>query len=234
MSAINLIPKTEELALLKSYLESCASDILADKINNGVRIEKDGKTLINKKDFATFLDYACEEFRKQADKGAKYAFIHHHTVFSLAIHYFEENEIIGKLYNEDGTEHEPPRLVATYKPTAYTPVARLAKEPSLFDIFDAPGDDMEAQAVQELNDNDDNDEELCDEESCDEDTEVETIQAVTAQKEVIVKETTEPAVIKNTATINEPRTTIHDKEVLESEETTNALFNLFSGLLVMR
>ena len=34
---------TKEQQRIKAYLEENASDILAEKINNGVRIQKDGK-----------------------------------------------------------------------------------------------------------------------------------------------------------------------------------------------
>ena len=41
------------------------TESLAEKINNGVRIQKDGKTLINKKDLTTFMQYATKEAKKQ-------------------------------------------------------------------------------------------------------------------------------------------------------------------------
>ena len=50
MPKLNLEAKYETQKIIKDYLEKNVSDILADKINNGVRIQKDGKTLINKKD----------------------------------------------------------------------------------------------------------------------------------------------------------------------------------------
>lgn len=46
---LNLEAKTKSERKIKAYLEANVSDILADKINNGVRIQKDGKTLICKK-----------------------------------------------------------------------------------------------------------------------------------------------------------------------------------------
>lgn len=66
---INLETKgNDELRLLK-YLEENASDVLAEKINNGVTVEKDGTTLIMKKDLKGFMKYALEEAKKLADKG---------------------------------------------------------------------------------------------------------------------------------------------------------------------
>ena len=70
MSNIALEAKTKEHKLLKSYLEANASECLIEKINKGVKIEKDGKTLINKKTLSGFMKYAASEAKKQAEKGA--------------------------------------------------------------------------------------------------------------------------------------------------------------------
>ena len=42
---LNLTATTTEEKVLKEYLEQNASEVLADKINNGVQVEKDGKKL---------------------------------------------------------------------------------------------------------------------------------------------------------------------------------------------
>ena len=78
---IMLETKTKEQELLKAYLEENASETLIDKINNGVRIVKDGKTLISKKTLETFMSYATEEARKQAEQGAKCAMVEDAIVF---------------------------------------------------------------------------------------------------------------------------------------------------------
>ena len=106
MIKLNLEIKTKEQELIKQYLEENASETLANKINNGVKLVKDNKSLINKKDLNTFMKYASEEARKLAEKGANCACIEDKVVYGWAIHYFEENEIIGTLYNEDGTEYK--------------------------------------------------------------------------------------------------------------------------------
>ena len=46
---LNLKTKSKEQELVKAYLEENASEILAEKINNGTPFEKDRKTFINKK-----------------------------------------------------------------------------------------------------------------------------------------------------------------------------------------
>ena len=87
---LNLETKTKAQELVKAYLEETASEILAEKINNGVRIEKDGKTLINKKTLDGFFKYASDEARKLALKSANSACVEDKTVYNWAIHYFEE------------------------------------------------------------------------------------------------------------------------------------------------
>ena len=106
MIKLNLEIKTKEQELIKQYLEENASETLANKINNGVKIQKDNKNLLNKKNLDTFMKYASEEARKLAEKGANCACIEDKVVYGWAIHYFEENEIIGTLYKEDGTEYK--------------------------------------------------------------------------------------------------------------------------------
>ena len=99
--------KTKEQELVKAYLEDNASEVLAEKINSGVRIEKDGKTLINKKTLDGFMKYASSEARKLASKGANSACVEDKVVYGWAVHYFEEDSIEGTLYNEDGREYKP-------------------------------------------------------------------------------------------------------------------------------
>lgn len=138
MVTLNLEAKDQSQERIKAYLESNASDILADKINNGVTIEKDGKRLINKKDLDGFMKFACSEAKKQAAKGANSACIEDAVVYGWAIHYFEEDSLEGKLFNPDGTEYKPP---APAKPTTPIPIKPVAppkpKEPNLFDMIAA-------------------------------------------------------------------------------------------------
>ena len=106
MIKLNLETKTKEQELIKQYLEENVSEILAEKINNGVKIVKNNKTLINKKDLNGFMNYANQEARKLAEKGSSCACIEDKVVYGWAIHYFEEDSIEGNLYNEDGTEYK--------------------------------------------------------------------------------------------------------------------------------
>lgn len=110
MRKLNLKANNSAQQRIKEYLEQNASDVLAEKINNGVSVEKDGKVLINKKTLDGFWRYATEEARKVAEKGVSGAYIEDSIVFGWAIHYFEEDKIEGTLYNEDGTKFVKPKL----------------------------------------------------------------------------------------------------------------------------
>ena len=133
MSNICLEAKTKEQEILKRYLEDNASDVLTDKINNGVKIEKDGKTVINKKTLDPFMKYATEEAKKLAEKGANSAIVEDRVVFGWLMHYMEEESIIGVLYNKDGTEYKKPVTKTT---TKYEPTKPVKKGPELISMFD--------------------------------------------------------------------------------------------------
>ena len=140
MIKLNLKAESPELQAIKEFLEQNANEFLAEKINNGVYIQKDGKPLLNKKDLASFMKYACEEARKLSAKGATSACVKDDIVFGWAMHYFEESDIIGTLYNEDGSVYKPvpnksnssvqrtPAPIVSAKPT--TP------KPQQFNLFD--------------------------------------------------------------------------------------------------
>ena len=136
---LNLDAKTNEERKVKAYLEANASEMLAEKINNGMRIQKDGKTLLNKKTLAGFMKFACDEAKKQAEKGAQSACIDDDVVYGWAVHYFEEDSIEGTLYNGDGTEYKKQPGVAAKAPTVkYTPPKPQPKpQMSMFDLLDA-------------------------------------------------------------------------------------------------
>lgn len=135
MIKLNLETNKKEYEIIKEYLENNVNEELADKINNGIKIIKDNKTLINKKTLDTFMQYANEEARKLAQQGVNYACIEDKTVFGWAIHYFEEDELEGKLYNEDGTEYKPEiKVITPSKPI--TKPKQENKQPTLFELMD--------------------------------------------------------------------------------------------------
>ena len=131
MPKLNLKTTNEPQKRIKEYLEQSASDVLADKINYGTEIEKDGITLINKKTLDGFMKYATNQAREIAEKGSQYACVDDATVFGWAIHYFEEDSIEEKLYNEDGTEYQAPKPKKTEKkPTKKTEVKKVELKPT--------------------------------------------------------------------------------------------------------
>ena len=144
MITLNLTAKGTEQELIKKYLEENASETLAEKINNGVKVEKDGKTLINKKTLEGFMKYATGEARKQAEKGASAACVRSDVVFGWAIHYFEEESIEEKLYNDDGNEYKAPKPVVKKTTTAttsiYTPPIVKKPESDQLSLFDFTSD----------------------------------------------------------------------------------------------
>ncbi len=124
---INLEAKTKPQELVKAYLEKNATETLIEKINNGVRLEKDGKQLLNKKTLDGFMSYANNEARKLAEKGANSTCVDDNVVYGWAMHYFEEDSIEGTLYNLDGTEYKPPKK-ETKKMSKSTPAVSNNKK----------------------------------------------------------------------------------------------------------
>ncbi len=134
---INLETKNKQDEILLKYLEDNASESLADKINNGIKTEKDGKSLISKKDLKGFMAYATDEAKKLAEKGATSAMVEDSVVFGWLMHYFEEDSIEGTLFNTDGTPYQAPKKTIT-KPATPT-IKKVEKKPeqqySLFDML---------------------------------------------------------------------------------------------------
>ncbi len=186
MPKLNLEAKNETQKIIKDYLEKNVSDVLADKINNGVRIQKDGKTLINKKTLEECMEFAIKEAQKLTEKGARAACIQDSVVFGWAIHYFEEDSIEGTLYNEDGTEYKPPKPVTPPKPaTAYTPPKPQPKpQMSLFELIEnnaneeKPSENAQdvSQKAEQPDNPDRDDEEPCDDAETDEEPTEEELQ----------------------------------------------------------
>lgn len=104
---LNLTAQNKQEELVLKYLQNNASDVLANKINNGTPFEKDGHSLTNKKTLSDFMKYACNEAKSLAEKGATSACIDDQTVYGWAIHFFEEDSIEGTLYTLDGAEYKP-------------------------------------------------------------------------------------------------------------------------------
>lgn len=134
MIKLNLTAENDCQQAIKDYLENNVSEVLAEKINNGVKIEKDGKTLIKKKTLSLFWEYASMKAQEM-----KTGYVANDTVFGWAIHYFEEDGFVGKLYNEDGSEYVRPK--PTQKPIQHAPAPTIQAKPTpqapkQFTLFD--------------------------------------------------------------------------------------------------
>ena len=157
MPILNLKANTPTQQLVKDYLEKSASATLADKINHGVKIQKDGKTVINKKDMDGFMRFAFEQAKKQANKSKDNAFVEDPVVYGWAIHYFEEESIEGTLYNEDGTVYKPAQTSVTRSPAPIVSPIPSEKKPkpqmSLFELMEQQNEvsetDTEAEPLSE-------------------------------------------------------------------------------------
>lgn len=156
MITLNLTAKNKQEELKLAYLQENASEPLANKINNGTPFKKDGHPLLNKKTLSGFMQYACEEARKLAEKGANSACVDDATVYGWAIHYFEEESIKETLYTIDGEEYKPaPKKVVQSKPvvTKKQPPKEQSLQFSLFDKFDEndvkepPNEPLTAESV---------------------------------------------------------------------------------------
>ena len=179
---LNLEAKTKEQELVKAYLEETASETLAEKINNGVRIEKDGKTLLNRKSLDGFFKYASDEARKLASKGANFACVEDTVVYGWAVHYFEEDSIEGTLFNEDGTEYK-----TQPKPAAKAPTVKQQPKPQpkpQMSMFDLMGDDLEGKPEEEKPD--------AEEDDMPSDEEIQEIMAEIAEEEAKQKSSVSP------------------------------------------
>ena len=139
MIKLNLTPQNKQEELILNYIQNHASDTLAEKINNGTPIEKDGKPLINKKALSDFMKYACDEAKKLAKTGEHSAFLEDAVVYGWAIHYFEEDSIEGTLYNPDGTKYKSITKQKNIKKSTYSPTSSKKKEENkqanLFDML---------------------------------------------------------------------------------------------------
>ena len=137
MTKLNLAAKGDDQISILNYLQQNATDVLANKINNGIQIVKDGVTLINKKTLDGFFHYATEEARKLVAPNARCACVLDRVVFGWATHYFEEDEIEGTLYNLDGTEYKTAvKPVTTPKITTKPVVTKPKKNEGQLSIFD--------------------------------------------------------------------------------------------------
>lgn len=233
MTALNLTATDNRQQTVLEHLIPLVSATLAEKINNGVAIEKDGKRLINKKDLSTFMVYAAEQARKTlSDKeqnGAQAVCVHGDDIMNWAIHYFEEDSIEGKLYNEDGTEYTPPKPV--YKPNTpivpYTP-PKPKPEPqlSMFDMLDKQEKEEPANVTLA------NSQETVEEADDNEPTEKEVAEVLEDSQMLVDEETGEVLSISETADTDDDLPPIDTKAF--DPEALGVLDELFGNSIILR
>ena len=143
---LNLEATTKEQELIKAYLEENASETLAEKINNGTPFQKDGKTFINRKTLDGFMNYASNEARKLASKGANSACVEDKVVYGGAMHYFEEDSVEGTLFNADGSTYQE-KTAQLHKPA---PKPQPAPQISMFELMEENKSGADEQEQEEL------------------------------------------------------------------------------------
>ena len=104
------------------------------------------------------MQYATDEAKKLAEKGARATYIDDPTVYGWAIHYFEEDSIIGKLYTLDGKELSPePKKTTPATVTSTRPAKKQDTQMSLFGMMAENAPTM-SESDDEESDGDDEDE----------------------------------------------------------------------------
>lgn len=192
MIELNLTANTETEKRILEYLQNNVSEMLADKINNGTPFEKDGKQLINKKTLSDFMKYACDEARKLAEKGANSACIEDSVVYGWAVHFFEEESIVGTIYNADGTEYKPV-VKAAAKPITKPVVTETKPKQVQWSLFDMVNETAQENEVKDTTNDalteelDTDDEEFTEEEKLDamrqvaEEEQSQTVESITEE-----------------------------------------------------
>ena len=225
MTTLNLTAHNKPQELILAYLQEHASDVLAEKINSGTPITKDGKQLVNKKTLDGFMTFAESEAKKLAEKGARSACIEDSVIYGGAIHYFEEDSIEGKLYNADGTEYKPvvkgkPAPKAT-APVKGEPPKPKQQQASLWDMIEQ----TEKKTVTDQPD----DHEPMDNADDENDPSVEEI-ADALQQAVNEKNGVTHQVEHNKIVMSNGKTVDADTgEVLDAEELTESEMRQFDG-----
>lgn len=165
--------------IIAIHLKEVISDNTAKKIINGVPVQMDGKTLINKKSIKTFLEYLGDEMYKQAaeqrksnKKGNKNWTAlakDGNYIIERALAYFDDDTIHGELFTEDGELFKnsptttPKNVVRSVQATTVTRKPEPPK-PQQFTLFNfleekkndsEPSDDEDTDDLEEETDDTD-------------------------------------------------------------------------------
>ena len=202
------IPHNEssyEEHIIAIHLKEVISDKTAQKIINGIPVQKDGKDLINKKSIPTFLTYLADEMykiateqRKNQSKKDKKNWTalakDGNYIIERALAYFDDDTIEGELYEQDGKLYKPApsktpdNVIRTVQATTVTRKPEPPK-PQQFTLFNFLEQTKETP-VEETEDLDE-DEDNCEETEEVEETDQEEIKDDISDKYEINRETGE-------------------------------------------
>ena len=131
--------------IIAIHLKNVIPETVAHKLMNGVHIEQDGKQLINKKSIKLFLQYLCEKMynaaknNKNKTQNVKAVAKEGTTILDEAIKYFNDDKIIGELYDESGKLYkkapELPKEIAKATKTMAVAQKKEPDKPQQFTLF---------------------------------------------------------------------------------------------------
>ena len=131
--------------IIAIHLKNVIPETVAHKLMNGVHIEQDGKQLINKKSIKLFLQYLCEKMynaaknSKNKTQNVKAVAKEGTAILDEAIKYFNDDKIIGELYDESGKLYkkapELPKEIAKATKTMAVAQKKEPDKPQQFTLF---------------------------------------------------------------------------------------------------
>jgi len=131
--------------IIAIHLKNVIPETVAHKLMNGVHIEQDGKQLINKKSIKLFLQYLCEKMynaaknNKNKTQNVKAVAKEGTAILDEAIKYFNDDKIIGELYDESGKLYkkapELPKEIAKATKTMAVAQKKEPDKPQQFTLF---------------------------------------------------------------------------------------------------
>ena len=131
--------------IIAIHLKNVIPEMVAHKLMNGVHIEQDGKQLINKKSIKLFLQYLCEKMynaaknNKNKTQNVKAVAKEGTAILDEAIKYFNDDKIIGELYDESGKLYkkapELPKEIAKATKTMAVAQKKEPDKPQQFTLF---------------------------------------------------------------------------------------------------
>ena len=132
--------------IIAIHLKNVIPETVAHKLMNGVHIEQDGKQLINKKSIKLFLQYLCEKMynaaknNKNKTQNVKAVAKEGTAILDEAIKYFNDDKIIGELYDESGKLYKKApelskEIAQATKTMAVAQQKREPEKPQQFTLF---------------------------------------------------------------------------------------------------